>query len=75
MKEITVKIRDDDYEWLLSRAQEIIEKFSQGGMPLSFTAEELIQKSLHDRALRSIGRALYYGRKEADILLRKAVKK
>lgn len=75
MKEITIKIRDDDYEWMLSRAQEILDKFAQAGVPLSFTPEELIQVSLQDRAIRTIGQALYAGRKEADTLLSKAVNK
>ena len=75
MKEITVKISDDDYEWMLSRAQEILDKFAQAGVPLSFTPEELIQVSLQDRAIRTIGQALYAGRNEADTLLSKAVSK
>lgn len=71
MKKITVRIRDDDYAWLISRAQEILDKFAQAGKPLSFTPEELIRVSLQDRALRTIGQALYTGRKEADALLSK----
>lgn len=75
MKEITVKIRDNDYEWMLSRAQEILDKFAQAGVPLSFSPEELIQKSLQDGSHRTIGRALFSGIKEADTLLGKAVRK
>lgn len=75
MKHITVRVRDDDYAWLISRAQEILDKFAQAGKPLSFTPEELIRVSLQDRALRTIGQALYTGRKEANTLLSKAVNK
>lgn len=75
MKEITVKIRDDDYEWMLSRTQEILDKFAQAGKPLSFTPEELIRKCLQDESHRTIGRALFSGIKEADTLLGKAVRK
>lgn len=75
MKEITIKIRGDDYEWMLTRAQAILDKFAQAGSPLNFTPEELIRVSLQDRAIRTIGQALYAGRKEADTLLSKAVSK
>lgn len=73
MKHIAVRVRDEDYAWLISRAQEILDKFAQAGSPLNFTPEELIRVSLQDRALRTIGQALYAGRKEADTLLSKAV--
>lgn len=75
MKHITVRVRDEDYAWLISSAQEILDKFAQAGKPLSFTPEELIRVSLQDRALRTIGQALYAGRNEADTLLSKAVSK
>lgn len=75
MKHITVRVRDEDYAWLISSAQEILDKFAQAGKPLSFTLEELIRVSLQDRALRTIGQALYAGRNEADTLLSKAVSK
>ena len=73
MKEITVKIKDDDYEWMLSRAQKIIDKFAQAGSPLSFTPEELIQRSLQDGSPRTIGRALLIGIKEAERMCNKTV--
>ena len=75
MKHIAVRVRDEDYAWLISRAQEILDKFAQAGKQLSFTPEELIRVSLQDRALSTIGQALYAGRKEADALLSKAVNK
>lgn len=75
MKEITVKIRDDDYEWMLTRAREILNKFAQAGTPLSFTPEELIQRALQERALRTIGEALYSGIEEAERKCKKAVNK
>lgn len=75
MKHIAVRVRDEDYAWLISRAQENLDKFAQAGKPLSFTPEELIRVSLQDRALSTIGQALYAGRKEADTLLSKAVSK
>ena len=71
MKHITVRVRDEDYAWLINSAQEILDKFAQAGKPLSFTPEELIRVSLQDRALRTIGQALYTDRKEADTLLSK----
>lgn len=73
MKEITVRIRDDDYEWMLSRAQEILDKFAQAGSPLSFTPEELIQRALQDGSRRTIGEALYSGIEEAERMCEKAV--
>lgn len=75
MKEITVRIRDDDYAWLISRAQEILDKFAQAGKPLNFTPEELIQRVLQDGSLRTIGRALLIGIREAERKCKKAVNK
>lgn len=75
MKHITVRVRDEDYAWLISRAQEILDKFAQAGEPLSFTPEELIRVHLQDRALSTIGQALYTDIKAADTLLSKAVSK
>ena len=75
MKEITVKIRDDDYEWMLTRAQAILDKFAQTGSPLNFTPEELIQRALQDGSLRTIGRELLIGIREAERKCKKAVNK
>lgn len=75
MKHITVRVRDEDYAWLISRAQEILDKFAQAGKPLSFTPEELIRVSLQDRALRTIGQALYAGIEEAERKSKKVVNK
>lgn len=75
MKEITIKIRDGDYEWMLTRAQAILDKFAQAGSPLNFTPEELIRRALQERALRTIGEALYSGIEEAERKCKKAVNK
>lgn len=75
MKEITIKIRDGDYEWMLTRAQAILDKFAQAGSPLNFTPEELIQRALQDGSLRTIGRALLIGIRESERKCKKAVNK
>ncbi|WP_303838641.1 hypothetical protein [Ruminococcus flavefaciens] len=71
MKNITVKIRDEDYCWFLTRAQEILNKFAQAGKPMSLTPEEILRISLQDRALRAIGDGISAGFAEAESLIKR----